>query len=762
MIFDNLGTLLGHNVWQSIVIFGVVFAILKIIKNTSAEEKSWSWSATLFALALLPMAAFLPGKGIELNHVPETVLSSPADGSMLNDAGQNELAKSKTKAKFTKISKPAFTLPSIDKNDFLSAFLVIWLLGTVAALLRLIYAGYNASKLRQNAYPFAGIDDKDWPVDMEIAISDKISGPIVIGVFKPLILIPRGFAFEMDQSELKPLLYHELAHVKRRDNMLHFIERIIIAFYWWNPVMHYIAARIAEERELACDDRAASSCGDSLIYAKSLLKGARKLIANDKPILGLAVLRRESVLSKRVKRLTSCSALEDLNVKRLIKNLSAISVAILFLCLVTPRIAVGQNAINKNELNSVEMFRDGLFLEVEWKGNIILDDQDANIIDLSDNGYFSLVTEEDGMRKELVLRNDGEAVENSFLENGIKREMSAEDITWQKNTLVDMLRLSGINAEERVDRIYRDGGVESVIDEISKMHSDYAMRLYAEALVDIYELEQDDIQRLIIIVSDMESDYEKNLTLASIADEQELDGKTVELLASAAPDSDEGFKTLVEFEPISEQEREEIKREIERELENLLSEEELSQAREEALSSLPSEEELAEMRRQALESFPSEEELKEMRAEALASMPTVEELKKIHAEALADMPTEDELAAIIKDALAEVPSAEELEKIRENAIAGLPTAEELEQMRNKLREQLEKLPHINNNSEIDVEIQEELSRLKSDIIIDDIHEHVEMSIELSATADEMARIGDEVAESLLGIHIEIDELNIEQ
>ena len=46
--------------------------------------------------------------------------------------------------------------------------------------------------------------------------------------------------------------------------------------------MHFIVTRISEERELACDDRAIKSCGDQLIYAKSLLKGARQLVGEKK------------------------------------------------------------------------------------------------------------------------------------------------------------------------------------------------------------------------------------------------------------------------------------------------------------------------------------------------------------------------------------------------------------------------------------------------------------------------------------------------
>lgn len=814
---DNLGTLLAHNVWQSIIIFGVVFAILKLIKNTSAEEKSWSWSVTLFALAMLPLAAFLPGKGIELEQAKNVINAAPIEAFKVREEAPAKAIPSKPKKKFM-VSSPSKSIwQLLGRNDVLSAFMVIWALGSLIALIRLSYAGCNASRLRQAAYPFAGMDDGGWPENVEIAVSDRVNGPIVIGVFKPLILIPRGFAFDMEQSELRPLLYHELAHVKRCDNLLHFIERVIIAFYWWNPIMHYIAARIAEERELACDDRAVISCGDNLVYAKSLLKGARKLIGSDKPILGLAVLRRESVLSKRIKRLTVSSALEGLDAKRLLKNLSALSMAILVLCLITPRIAVGQGSVNKSELNSVEMHKDGYFLEVEWKGNIEFDDQDTAITELSDDGYFALVTEEGGERKELIMSNDGEAVESRFLENGTEREMNTEDRAWQRNTLVDMLRLSGINAEKRVDRIYKQGGSKAVIDEISQLHSDYATRQYTEALVDIYEVDQDELQRLIIIIGDMESDYEKSLALETIANEQDLDGKTVKLLAGVAPDNADNYDVKIDFEQISEQQGEEIERMKEEILQSIPSDEEIERMRDEALASLPTEAELEEIIADARDSVPSAQELEEIaaaaladfptdeefsamvevalsdiptveeleemtkeagkfapsvdelmaiRKEALESVPSLDELKEMKRQALTDLPTAEELKQIRREAMESIPDKEELKQMRIDAMESLPTKEELQQMREDIKENMlskEKVEEIRKElKEMKLETQERVPEINSEEITLELYEHIQESIELDMIVVEVARLSSEIAESLSEIDIELSEQYIDR
>ena len=721
----NLGLLAGHNIWQSVIIFSIVFAILKIIKKTSAEERSWSWSATLFALALLPMAAFLPGEGIKLqNEAPNYVAKNIETAVAVAPAEIN--LKNKTKSQIS----VAVEKPVISKDALLSTALLVWFCGIGVSFMRLILAGYNAASLRKSAYPYAPVDqefNRNWPDSVEIAISPRI------GILKPTVLIPRGFAYEMNSEELNPLLFHELAHIKRRDNILHLIERVILGIYWWNPVMHFIATQISEERELACDDRAAKSCGDHIVYAKSLLKGARQIVGQNKPILGLAVLRRESPLSKRVKRLTATTVFSGLNLKRLSKNLSLVFISVLCLGLITPRFAVGQVEINRDGHSSVEATIDDLILEVEWQGNLVLNEEETNFIAMDDDGYLSLETEQDGVVRKLILKGSGGEINREFFINGTANDFDEAEYAWQTENLKRMLRLSAINAEKRVDHIYAKGGVDAVLDEIDQLLSDYAVRLYTESLVDVYELDQPQITRLLTTLDKMESGYEKGLALAAIADEQDLDVDTGRMVAQAIDenghrefisedmvlaladiDTEAGVLALelevdekLELE-LSEQEIESIREQVEIELDNLPTEGELAEIIEKAHADLPTEAELAEILADAQAEMPTQEELEEIirqstelmlsadeRAriveEAIAEMPTQEELTRIVEEAMAEVPTEEEIERMVVEAKASMPTKEELERIIEEARAGMPSREEIDQMREDMRRELQEL-----------------------------------------------------------------------
>ncbi len=354
MIENSLSMLAGHNIWQSVAIFLIVGVIFKTIKANSAEERSWSWTATLFGLALLPLATFMPGEGIATTFFK----------------AQNEVTKIEALTSQTAVNYQPFnailqdppTIIQAPQTNIMPWLLLLWGAGTAFSLILLSRASYNAYRLRINATPYQNVP-ANWPKNLDISISDEIKTPMVIGIIKPLVLIPTKFVNEMEPNLLNPLLFHELAHIKRHDNILYFMERLILTFYWWNPLMHVIAKRISEEREHACDDRAALSCGDQVVYAKSLLMGAKNIIGREQAVLGLAAYRIKSPLGKRIMRLTDASAFAALNLKSLVRNITILLIAIISLGLVTPRFVVeGANALAQEveEIDKFEISKEAL------------------------------------------------------------------------------------------------------------------------------------------------------------------------------------------------------------------------------------------------------------------------------------------------------------------------------------------------------------------------------------------------------------------
>jgi len=112
-----------------------------------------------------------------------------------------------------------------------------------------------------------------WPTRIRLVTRD-ITGPHVVGVVRPIIVIPP--ALVAHRELLRAALLHELAHVRRFDAVGRVIQLIARAAFWWFPVVAHASRRLDAARESACDARALE--GSQLsppAYARLLLQMAQ-------------------------------------------------------------------------------------------------------------------------------------------------------------------------------------------------------------------------------------------------------------------------------------------------------------------------------------------------------------------------------------------------------------------------------------------------------------------------------------------------------
>lgn len=95
--------------------------------------------------------------------------------------------------------------------------------------------------------------------------------PMVIGHFKPIILMPIGMLNHLSLTEVEAILSHELAHIKRRDYLINILQNILEVLFFFNPAVLWISKMIKEERENCCDDLAISCTDDKNGYLKALV-----------------------------------------------------------------------------------------------------------------------------------------------------------------------------------------------------------------------------------------------------------------------------------------------------------------------------------------------------------------------------------------------------------------------------------------------------------------------------------------------------------
>lgn len=91
--------------------------------------------------------------------------------------------------------------------------------------------------------------------------SGTVDTPLLVGWFRPVIVLPLAMASGFPRSQLELILAHELAHLKRLDPLVNFYQVVLETLFFFHPVVHWISADVRNEREICCDQMALSVHG---------------------------------------------------------------------------------------------------------------------------------------------------------------------------------------------------------------------------------------------------------------------------------------------------------------------------------------------------------------------------------------------------------------------------------------------------------------------------------------------------------------------
>jgi beta-lactamase regulating signal transducer with metallopeptidase domain len=93
---------------------------------------------------------------------------------------------------------------------------------------------------------------------VRVIATDQVHGPALFGLVQPCLLLPNRILADMDRNELRYILLHELAHLRRHDILLGMVASALHVLHWFNPLIGYGFQRMRADRESACDGLALS------------------------------------------------------------------------------------------------------------------------------------------------------------------------------------------------------------------------------------------------------------------------------------------------------------------------------------------------------------------------------------------------------------------------------------------------------------------------------------------------------------------------
>ncbi|MCU1254808.1 MAG: peptidase BlaR1 [Candidatus Angelobacter sp.] len=259
------GTLLAAAVWF----------LLQLFPRRDSRTNFAVWFSTLLATAFLPMLSFYrEGKpaGLAASHAALTVSMSVAWYMFL-----------------------------------------AWATIALAGLARVILATFQLRRLRADAVPanmesFSAdirtlIEEAQKSRPVAVLVSKKLEVPTAIGFRRPAVILPVWMLESTPAEELKYILLHELAHLRRRDDWTNLAQKVLKAIFFFLPSVWWIERRLSLDREMACDDAVLARSGTPLVYAECLAHVAERSFLRRQLALAQAAVGRVCQLTERVTKI---------------------------------------------------------------------------------------------------------------------------------------------------------------------------------------------------------------------------------------------------------------------------------------------------------------------------------------------------------------------------------------------------------------------------------------------------------------------------
>lgn len=251
-----IGQLTNH-LWQS-TCFVVAAGLLTVaFRGNRAKVRYWLWLSA--SLKFLVPFSLLMSLGAHLERAP---------------AAQSMAARIAVPAvsfRMVEISQPfsgAFPLaPStVGARDWVSiAILGVWACGFAAIVLIRLRDWLRIRAAVRASTPL------ELPAAVEARSSPGLLEPGVVGLLRPVLLLPAGIAERLTPPQLEAVLAHELCHIRRRDNLFGSIHMIVETVFWFHPPVWWIGAKLVEERERACDEGVLNLGSEPHVYAEAIL-----------------------------------------------------------------------------------------------------------------------------------------------------------------------------------------------------------------------------------------------------------------------------------------------------------------------------------------------------------------------------------------------------------------------------------------------------------------------------------------------------------
>ncbi|MDT3403145.1 M56 family metallopeptidase [Mucilaginibacter terrae] len=334
-VLYNLGQAVGaaiiHSLWQALLVYLVLRAMLAALPGISAGGKYNLSVAALMSISLWFLF---------------TLVMQLYDQNWGNNDALQETYPLTLQA-MSKSAVQVYQDYSLSLRPHLPYISLLYMCGLILQTTRLMWNRQQLNQLKQSFIQNDALSEQvsrlakrlSLNKTVFIGLSKYVTVPCVAGYLKPILLLPASVYTCLSAAEIEAIIIHELAHVKRHDYLVNYMQQLLATVMFFNPFTHLINRIINTERENCCDDMVVSVTGQPLNYAYALLK--LQETQTHQNTLALAATGKNYTLLNRIERIMKTQKPSG-NIRHLVFSLALLAGSICSIAWLNPEFKDGK------------------------------------------------------------------------------------------------------------------------------------------------------------------------------------------------------------------------------------------------------------------------------------------------------------------------------------------------------------------------------------------------------------------------------------
>lgn len=266
---------LSNHLWQSTMVVAIAALVTLALRNNGAHVRHRIWViASLKFLVPFSLLASVGG-AFSFWAVSEAPLTTTSPAFVV--ARDVTAAVDRVAQPFAADIVATGGNGSTSGVSFGLTLFLIWATGLAAVVAMRVRGWWRVRAAIQASVPL------DLPGPIPARSVRGLLEPGVVGIWRPVLLLPEGIERHLSPTQMRAVLEHEFCHIRRRDNLTSALHMVVEAVCWFHPLVWWVGARLVDERERACDEQVLRACGEPEAYAESILNVCKLYVESPLP-----------------------------------------------------------------------------------------------------------------------------------------------------------------------------------------------------------------------------------------------------------------------------------------------------------------------------------------------------------------------------------------------------------------------------------------------------------------------------------------------